>query len=78
MPDRETLESRLTKPDDSRLVSKKDRFPGSTASEFYEFIRLRVSTLTDAEIGESLADYLPPDEIAGLAVQFRAALAKLR
>jgi predicted nucleotidyltransferase component of viral defense system len=77
-PDRETLESRLMNPDYSRLVSKKDRFPSSTVSEFYEFIRLRVSTLTDAEIGESMADYLPPDEIGGLAMQFRAALAKLR
>jgi hypothetical protein len=65
-------------PDYSRLVNKKDRFTGSTASEFYEFLRLRVSTLTDAEIAESLADYLPPDEIRGLAMQFRAAAAKLR
>jgi predicted nucleotidyltransferase component of viral defense system len=77
-PDRKTLESRLRRPDYSRLVSKKDRFPGSTASDFYEFIRLRASTLTDAEIGESLTDYLPPDEIGGLAMQIRAALTKLR
>ncbi len=53
-------------------------FTGSNASEFYEFIRLRVSTLTDAEIRESLADYLPPGESEGLAMQFRAAFAKLR
>lgn len=78
MPDKETLETRLKKPDYSRLVSMSDRFPGSTAGEFYDFIRQWVSKLTDAEIGESMADYLPREEIAGLAMQFRAALAKLR
>lgn len=77
-PDRETLEARLMKPNYSRLVSKKDRFQGSTPGEFYEFIRHRVSVLTDADIGASMADHLPPDEIGGLAMQFRAALAQLR
>ncbi len=77
-PDRKTLESRLRKPIYSRLVNSRAHFPGSTVGEFYEFIRRQVSNITDDEIGESMADYLPPDEIEGLAMQFRAALTKLR
>ncbi len=78
MPDQATLESRLRKPEYSRLVNKKDRFSGFTVGEFYDFIRRQVANMTDDEIGESMADYLPPDEIGGLAMQFRAALVKLR
>jgi predicted nucleotidyltransferase component of viral defense system len=77
-PDPETLESRLKKPEYSRLVVKKDHFSGSTTGEFYEFLRQRVSTLTDSEIRQSMADYLPPEEMDGLAMQFRSSLVKLR
>ncbi len=78
LPDRETLESRLKNPDYSRLVSKRDRFVGTTADEFFEFLRHRVSTLTESDIAQSMSDYLPPEEITGLAMQFRAALTRLR
>ena len=57
--DQETLESRLKKPPYSRLVGKKDYFPGATAAEFYDFIRQRVSTLTDLDIREPMADCPP-------------------
>jgi len=77
-PDRQTLESRLKKPVYSRLVKADDRFRGETAPDFYGFLRAHVAQLTDGDIRASLSDYLPDDEIAGLAVQFRAAFARLR
>jgi predicted nucleotidyltransferase component of viral defense system len=76
-PDTATLEKRLRKPVYSRLVKESDRFPGQTCGEFYEFIRAHVAELTDRQITNELADYLPPEETAGLALLFRAALAKL-
>jgi hypothetical protein len=77
MPDRETLEARLSKPVYSRLVPKREQFAGSTVTEFYDFLRQRVSRLTDADIEAELADYLPSDELPGLAMQLSAALTKL-
>ena len=78
VPDRETMESRLRNPSYSRLIKEADCFAGTTPADFYEFIRQRDSKLTDAEIEESLSDYLPPEETKGLAMQFSAALTKLR
>jgi predicted nucleotidyltransferase component of viral defense system len=78
LPDKQTLEARLRKPDYSRLVKGTEHFGGESAADFYEFIRRHVSKLTDADIQESLSDYLPPEETEGLAMQFRAAIAKLR
>lgn len=77
MPDRETLEARLRKPVYSRLVPKREQFKGSTVTEFHDFLRQRVSRLTDADIEAELADYLPSDELPGLAMQISAALTKL-
>lgn len=76
-PDKPTLEKRLKKPVYSGLVREEDYFTGQTCSEFYDFIRSRASTLSDEEISNELADYLPPKETEGLALLFRAALAQL-
>lgn len=74
-PDEETLKTRLRKPVYSRLVKKKDRFPGTTTGEFYDFLRRHVSALTDADVESAMTDYLHADEIPGLTMQFKAALA---
>ena len=76
-PDTKVLEARLRKPAYSRLVKSADRFSGRTAGEFYEFLRRHTAKLTDEEIERSMADYLPPEEITGLAMQIRAATAEL-
>lgn len=78
LPDREILAARLRKPEYSRRVSKTAYFAGSDVNAFYDFLREKAAELTDEDIRRSLADYLAPDEIDGLAAQFRAALAKLR
>lgn len=77
LPDKTTLTKRLTRPVYSALVKKKDYFPGQTCDEFYDFIRTEVAILSDKQIRNELADYLPPGETAGLSLLFRAALAKL-
>jgi len=76
-PDRTMLEQRLQKPSYSRLVKEPDHFPGDTCGEFYDFMRARISGLSDEDIARELSDYLPPQEISGLSMLFRAALAKL-
>ena len=76
-PDEETLTDRLQKTAYSRLVKNNDRFPGSTTGEFYDFLRRHASALTDADIESAMTDYLHADEIPGLAMQFKAALATL-
>ncbi len=76
-PDEKTLKKRLAKPDYSRLVSKADYFKGETAADFYAFLREVAIGLNDEDIEAELSDYLPPEEMAGLAMRFRAELAKL-
>jgi len=76
-PDRATLEQRLQNPSYSRLVKRPDYFAGDTCGEFYDFMRARISGLSDEDIARELSDYLPPQELAGLSMLFRAALAKL-
>lgn len=76
-PDEATLRSRLARPAYSSLVKQTDRFPGRTCREFYDFLRDKVVSLSDEQISAELADYLPPAETAGLALLFRAALARL-
>ncbi len=76
-PDEATLKSRLLKPDYSSFVKKRDYFLGRTCSEFYGFIQTYVSTLSNEQISNELSDYLPPSETAGLALLFKAALARL-
>ena len=76
-PDLATLETRLKKPQYSRLVRKTERFPGGSVQDFFEFLNSHVQTLADDEIFESLSDYLPPEDIPGLAMRFRVEFMKL-
>ncbi|MEI7828015.1 MAG: nucleotidyl transferase AbiEii/AbiGii toxin family protein [Euryarchaeota archaeon] len=77
VPDKATLEERLRKPVYSPLARKKDQFSGTTCGEFCDFLRTRAADLSDKDIANELADYLPPQEITGLSLLFRAALTKL-
>lgn len=76
-PNEKTLTQRLNKPVYSKLVKKEARFKDKSPTLFFEFIREYVSTLTDEAIANELVDYLPPDQLPGLAMQFRAAFTKL-
>lgn len=76
-PHTPTLEKRLRRSAYSRLVKAQDYFSGRTCSEFYDFIRTKVAELSEEQIVNELADYLSPEETNGLALLFRAALAKL-
>lgn len=76
-PDVPTLEKRLAKPEYSRRIKQSDRFKGKTAAVFYTYLREAAQTLTDESIQVELSDYLPAEEIAGLAMRFRAELVKL-
>ena len=77
-PDVAVLEKRLRRPFYSRLIRKADYFHGKTAGEFYDFLRTKTSQLAEKDIQNELADYLPPGEIDGLTMLFRAAFANLR
>ena len=76
-PDEATLEARLARPVYSTLVKKKDHFTGRTCQMFYDYLRDHVAMLSDEQIRQELSDYLPPEETNGLALLFRAGLAKL-
>ncbi len=76
-PDRPTLEKRLASPAYSRLVRASDHFGGKSADSFFDFLRQAALRLDDRMIEAELGDYLPPEELAGLAMRIRAALAKL-
>ena len=76
-PDEAILAGRLKKPAYSRLINPDDYFSGNRCAEFYEFVRKKVSLLSDKDVEKELADYLEPEEIAGLLMHFRAALVKL-
>lgn len=76
-PDQVALEKRLALPCYSRLVQEPDHFTGRTAEEFFEFLRQATFRLDDRMIAEELGDYLPVEELAGLAMRFRAELAGL-
>jgi predicted nucleotidyltransferase component of viral defense system len=78
LPDPNTLTDRLLKPAYSPLLKQKDYFPGNTCPEFFDFLRSNVAQLNDKRISDELSDYLTPDEIAGLLLQFQAAFAKLQ
>jgi predicted nucleotidyltransferase component of viral defense system len=77
LPDAKTLEARLADVCYSRLVKKEDYFKGRTVKEFYEFLRNHASKLSDADIAKELSDYLPQDQIQGMSMLFRSALARL-
>ena len=77
MPDKKTLETRLADVCYSRLIKTEDYFNGRTVNEFYDFLRNHASKLSDEDIKKELSDYLPQDQIAGMAMLFRSALAKL-
>jgi len=76
-PDEAILVSRLKSPAYSRLISQDDYFNGKTCAEFYNFIRKKVALLSDKDIEREMADYLRPEEMVGLLMNFRAALVKL-
>jgi len=76
-PDEATLEARLARPVYSTLVKQKDHFAGRTCQMFYDYLRDHVARLSDEQIRQELSDYLPPGESDGLALLFRAGLAKL-
>jgi len=76
-PDFATLKTRLNNPQYSRLVKKSDRFQGGNVQVFFEFLNSHVLALTDDEISDSLSDYLPPDDLPGLAMRFRSEIVKL-
>lgn len=76
-PDRITLEKRLAKPVYSRLVKPAHQFKGKTAEDFFAFLREAAREVTDRQVEAELSDYLPSDELAGLAMRFRAELAGL-
>ncbi|MBN1673111.1 MAG: nucleotidyl transferase AbiEii/AbiGii toxin family protein [Kiritimatiellae bacterium] len=78
LPDPPTLEERLRRPAYSRIVPDRERFSGESVSAFYDFLRAHCSGLTDKDVADSLADYLAPEKIPGLAMAIRAELAKLR
>jgi len=77
-PDTITLEERLQNCSYSKLVPTAQRFQGSGTKQFYDFILANTVELTDSDVSEALADYLPLEELPGLAMAFRAELAKLR
>ena len=77
-PDLELLEQRLKKPAYPPQVKPTDHFTGKAPSEFYDFLPLHAAKLTDNDIEQELSDYLPREDITGLSMIFRAALAKLR
>jgi len=76
-PDEVTLKSRLAAPAYSRLVKKADQFPKSAVTDFYAFLNARIQKLTQREISEAMSDYVPPSELPGLDMRFRAEIAKL-
>ena len=55
-----------------------DYFNGATVSEFYDFMRGKLSELSDKQIVDQLSDYLLPDELEGLVPLIRYGFAKLR
>jgi predicted nucleotidyltransferase component of viral defense system len=76
-PDEAILANRLKSPAYSRLISQDDYFKGKTCGEFYSFIRNKVALLSDKDIEREMEDYLRPEEMVGLLMNFRAALVRL-
>lgn len=76
-PDADTLQSRLGAPAYSRLIKKGDRFQGGTVHDFCAFLNEAVQKLTETDVRAELSDYLPPSELPGLDMRFRAEIAKL-
>lgn len=77
VPDFQTLNQRLSKPDFSKQVDQSLQFNGKTISDFFSFISLHANRLSDNEIARELKDYLPPEELTGISMRIRAALVKL-
>ncbi len=76
-PDRTLLEKRLAKPAYSRLVKSSSYFNGRTVEDFYAFLREAAQQLTESQVEAELSDYLPVEELAGMAMRIRAALVRL-
>jgi predicted nucleotidyltransferase component of viral defense system len=78
-PELHTLTERLRKPNYSKLVRTRDRLsPGADAERLIDRLRAAAADLTDKKIAVELSDFLPPAELVGLSMSFRAELAKLR
>ncbi len=75
-PDPVHLGGRLRKPVYSRLVPPRRRLREPTLSSFQELLISEVGTLTDEALAESLRDYLPEEELTGLAMRIRAEVVK--
>ena len=76
-PDEVTLKSRLASTAYSKLVNKANRFQSTSVKDFFVFLNEAAQKLTEQEISDELRDYLPPAELPGLNMRFRAELAKL-
>lgn len=76
-PDEKTLIQRLKKPLYSKKVKPEHYFDGEGAESFYNFLRDQLSSLTEEELNQEMRAYLPPAELPGLLMKFRAALVKL-
>jgi predicted nucleotidyltransferase component of viral defense system len=75
-PDSAHLERRLRKPVYSRLVPPRRRLREPTLSSFQDLLVSEVGTLTEEALAESLRDYLPAEELTGLAMRIRAEIVK--
>jgi predicted nucleotidyltransferase component of viral defense system len=78
VPDQKTLKKRLSKPRYTKLVNKADYFKGEEIPEFYDFVRRKLSELTDKQIEGQLSDYFAPDELEGLVPLIRHGFVRLR
>ncbi len=78
VPDIQVLERRLEECSYSRLVKDQDRFLGQGIPQFYEFLITKVQAISQEQVNNSLGEYLPLEELAGLAMKFRAELVKLK
>ena len=74
-PDIMILRNRLKEPRYAKTVKKADYFSGKAVAEFVEFMREHVNSLTQKQIEGELADYLIPDELVGLSLEFKATFA---
>ena len=74
-PNEEVLRQRLEKPNYSKLVTEKEYLRGSSLGDFYELLQMKVNTITASGIEEELRDYLNADDLVGLDMRMRAAVA---
>jgi predicted nucleotidyltransferase component of viral defense system len=76
-PDLDVLQKRLRKPLYAKNVRSSEYFKGENCQEFFDFIRQNVTELSQKDIETELSDYLSKEDLVGLALQFKAAFARL-